>query len=421
MEQRDKQKEIIRLIFSVFFISLSCGLLVYAFVYLTERMETKLSGIAHSYWPLQFIFPFIGLSLIFFLRQYLFKKRENKGIKEIYDSLKTRHNELKYYKIPSHLINGLLTISFGGSTGIEVSTVVASASVASVTHKNQKIHPLFRRELIAAGVAAGVTALFGSPLAGMLFAFEVILKKVTQLSFTLILGAVMLVWALDFVLDTQPLFSLQVEHWNYSALPWFLLLGAFAALNSIYLTKSVLFFKERFSRVRSHSKRIIFCSLAISCCILTFPALYGDGYHSLRELFASESSLVFSLSLLTALGGVLVLKPLVCSLTLAGGGDGGVFGPSLFTGAFAGLFTALILQRVLGVELIPLNFMLVGMAAVLSACLHAPLTAIFVVCGITGNYTLLIPIAAASLIAKIVAQSLVPYTVYSYSSYKTGT
>ncbi|MCE3296990.1 MAG: chloride channel protein [Crocinitomicaceae bacterium] len=419
MEQRDKQKEITRLTFSVFFISLSCGLLVYAFVYLTEHLESGLSKIAHTYWPLQLIFPFIGLSLIFFLRQYLFKKRENKGIKEIYDSLKTRHNELKFYKIPSHLINGLLTIGFGGSTGIEVSTVVASASVGAVTHKEQKIHPLFRRELIAAGVAAGVTALFGSPLAGMLFAFEVILKKVTQLSFVLVLGAVLLVWGLDFVLNTKPLFTLQVDHWNYSALPWFLLLGAFSALNSVYLTKSVLFFKERFARVR-HGRRIIFCSLAISCCILTFPALYGDGYHYLRELLADEGSLVFSLTLLTALGGVLVLKPLVCSLTLAGGGDGGVFGPSLFTGAFAGLFTALILQRVFGAELIPLNFMLVGMAAVLSACLHAPLTAIFVVCGITGNYTLLIPLAAASLVSKIIAQQIVPYTVYSYSSYKSG-
>ena len=205
-----------------------------------------------------------------------------------------------------------------------------------------------------------------------------------------------------------------------SALPWFLLLGVFAALNSVYLTKSVLYFKGLFSRVR-HGRRIIFCSLAISCCILTFPALYGDGYHSLRELFAEESSLVFSLSLLTALGGVLILKPLVCSLTLAGGGDGGVFGPSLFTGAFAGLFTALVLQRFFGAELIPLNFMLVGMAAVLSACLHAPLTAIFVVCGITGNYTLIVPLAVASLVAKIIAKILVPYTVYSYNTYKTGT
>ena len=117
---------------------------------------------------------------------------------------------------------------------------------------------------------------------------------------------------------------------------------------------------------------------------------------------------------------MLVLKPLVCSLTLAGGGDGGVFGPSLFTGAFAGLFTALLLQHLFGAELIPLNFMLVGMAAVLSACLHAPLTAIFVVCGITGNYTLLVPLAAASLTSKITAKILVPYTVYSYSSYQSG-
>lgn len=123
------------------------------------------------------VFPVFGLSIIYFLREYLFKKKENKGIKEIFESTNTKSKNLPSYKIPSHFINGLLTVVFGGSTGIEVSTVVASATIGSVAQRKENVFRQYKTELICAGVAAGVTALFGSPIAGILFAFEVISKK----------------------------------------------------------------------------------------------------------------------------------------------------------------------------------------------------------------------------------------------------
>ncbi|HQK40823.1 MAG TPA: chloride channel protein, partial [Flavobacterium alvei] len=85
------------------------------------------------------VFPVFGLSIIYFLREYLFKKKENKGIKEIFESTNTKSKNLPSYKIPSHFINGLLTVIFGGSTGIEVSTVVASATIGSVAQRKENV------------------------------------------------------------------------------------------------------------------------------------------------------------------------------------------------------------------------------------------------------------------------------------------
>ena len=127
------------------------------------------------------LFPVFGLSVIYFLREYLFKKKENKGIKEVFESTNSKTKNLPSYKIPSHTINGLLTVIFGGSTGIEVSTVVATATIGSVAHQKENIFRQYKTELICAGVAAGITALFSSPIAGILFAIEVISRKLPVL------------------------------------------------------------------------------------------------------------------------------------------------------------------------------------------------------------------------------------------------
>jgi CIC family chloride channel protein len=161
--------------------------------------------------PIYFlIFPFIGLSVIYFLRLYLFNKKENKGIKEIFECSESKSKNLPLYKIPSHFINGLLTVIFGGSTGIEVSTVVASATIGSVAYQKETTFKKYKIELLSAGVAAGITALFCSPIAGILFALEVISKKATKSFFLTTLLAVSVASELLFLLKEPPLFALNI-------------------------------------------------------------------------------------------------------------------------------------------------------------------------------------------------------------------
>lgn len=360
------------------------------------------------------IFPVFGLSVIYFLRQYLFKKKENKGIKEVFESTKTNKN-LPSYKIPSHFINGLITVIFGGSTGIEVSTVVATATIGSVAHEKENVFRKYKTELICAGVAAGVTALFSSPIAGILFALEVISRKVTRAFIISNVIAVSIAFGLLSILKEEPLFTVSITTWHLKAIPYFILLGILAGMNSVYLTRCVLFFKSQFGKIDTHYYKILIGSVVLSVSLFIFPQLYGEGYHAIKGIFGNASQIPLTVTLALTFIGILILKPIVTSITLASGGDGGVFAPSLFIGAFLGLLLASILNTFFHVNVIPVNFMIIGMAAVLSASIHAPFTAIFLVCGLTNDYTLFLPILVVCLISKYTAKMIYPHTVYTYA------
>lgn len=360
------------------------------------------------------LFPVFGLSVIYFLRQYLFKKKENKGIKEVFESSNSKTKNLPSYKIPSHTINGILTVIFGGSTGIEVSTVVATATIGSVAHQKENVFRQYKTELICAGVAAGITALFSSPIAGILFALEVISRKVTRAFVVSNLIAVSIAFGLLAILNEKPLFTVTVTTWHLRAIPYFILLGILAGINSVYLTKSVLFFKSQFAKIETHYHKIILGSIILSISLFIFPQLYGEGYHAIKTIINTNNEIPLTLTLGLSFAGVLFLKPIVTSVTLASGGDGGVFAPSLFIGAFLGLLVASVLNTFFDTQIIPVNFMIIGMAAVLSASIHAPLTAIFLVCGLTNNYTLFFPILAACFISKYTAKMIYPNTVYTF-------
>ena len=366
--------------------------------------------------PLYYIlFPVFGLSVIYFLRQYLFRKKENKGIKEVFESTQSKTKNLPSYKIPSHFINGLLTVIFGGSTGIEVSTVVATATIGSVAQQKENVFRKYKTELICAGVAAGVTALFSSPIAGVLFALEVISRKVTRAFIISNVIAVSIAFGLLSILKEEPLFTVSITTWHLKAIPYFILLGILAGMNSVYLTRCVLFFKSQFGKIGKHYYKIILGSAVLSISLFIFPQLYGEGYHAIKVIFGNPAEIPLTVTLALTFVGILILKPIVTSITLASGGDGGVFAPSLFIGAFLGLLLASILNTFFQVHVIPVNFMIIGMAAVLSASIHAPFTAIFLVCGLTNDYTLFLPIMVVCLISKYTAKMIYPFTVYSYS------
>lgn len=357
------------------------------------------------------LFPIFSLSIIYFLRIYLFKRKSNKGIKEVFEVTKNKNKNLPIYKIPSHFINGLITVVFGGSTGVEVSTVVATATIGNIAQQKENTFRTYKAELIGAGVAAGITALFGSPIAGVLFVIEVISKKTTKVFFITTGIAVSISTALLLLLDETPLFPIKEMNWNYYAIPYFILLGLLAGINSVYITKCVMLFKSTFAKFKQDYYKVILGSITLSISLYFLPELYGDGYHAVKDLQQHELPITFTLLLSTL--AILILKPIITSITLASGGDGGVFAPSIFEGAFLGFLLATILNTYFNAEVIPINFMIIGMAAVLSASIHAPFTSLFLVCGITGNYTLFVPILGVCLVSKYSSKFLYPYTVYS--------
>ena len=406
-----------RLIIAAALVGLASALLAFALKHLTEYFEHYLfSYFKGKYTAFFIILPTVGITAIFFLRKYFFQNRKNKGIAEIYKTLDQRKDHLPLFKIPSHFVNGFLTVIFGGSTGIEVSTVVATATIGNYAYEKEFSARMYKRELICAGVVAGVAILFSSPLAGFLFALEVIARKIRKSLVIACSASALVSWIFIELFDSETILSSPVTEWTIAAIPYFIILSILGGILSVYFTLLVTRMKKIFGNISNNFIRVNLGAIAVGTMIYFFPSLYGDSYHGLREILR-EPLTAPSLTLLF-LVILTVLKPLAASLTLGAGGDGGVFAPSIVAGAFLGLTVAFIGNNMFGLNLIPLNFALIGAAATLSAALFAPFTAVVLICNLLPDgYILFAPILICCFISYAVAKWILPYNVYTYDFY----
>lgn len=392
-------------------------LLTFSLKHATEYLEYWILNFTENNFRYLFIFlPSIGITIIYFLRKYVFFNKKNKGITEVYKTLDDRKDHLPFFKIPSHYINGFLTVIFGGSTGIEVSTVVYTAAIGNQVYKKEFSARRYKRELICAGVTAGVAVLFASPLAGFFFAMEVIARKMRgTLLYSCAISATISGFFV-YYFDNTSILPFTVGGWEWYAMPFFIALSFFGGALSVYFTLLVIKLKALFNKITNNFIRVNLGAITVGLMLFVFPALYGDSYLGMQHVIENASTVqtvsILSLLLLT------LLKPLAASLTLGAGGDGGVFAPSIVAGAFLGLLFATLCNQFFGYNLILLNFALVGAAATLSASIYAPITTLLLICNLLpGGFNLFIPILIASLIANTFSKKLLPYNVYSYHRY----
>ncbi len=412
-----KRQHYFKLTITSAIVSVISILLAYSLKYSTEFLEHKILNLTKNNFPyLLILLPTIGITAIYFLRKYIFFNRKNKGITEIYKTLDDRKEHLPFFKIPSHYINGFLTVIFGGSTGIEVSTVVYAAAVGNQVYEKEFSARRYKRELICAGVTAGIAVLFTSPLAGFFFAMEVIARKYRH---TLLLScgiAALLSGFFIYFFDNSYILPFRVEGWEWYALPFMLVLSLFGGALSVYFTLLVTRLKSIFSSISNNFIRVNLGALTVGIMLFCFPALYGDSYLGMQNAIENASHLqAFSLGSLLLLT---LLKPVAAALTLGAGGDGGVFAPSIVAGAFLGLLFSILCNRFFGTDLQLLNFALIGAAATLSASIYAPLTTLLLICNLLPNgFGLFFPVLLACLVATAFSKKLLPYNVYSYHRY----
>lgn len=406
-----------KLILASLIIGIISAILAYSLKHITEYFEHKIFNTITKYNPFLFILlPTIGITTIYFLRKYLFKNRKNKGITEIYKTLDLRKDHLPLFKIPSHYINGFLTVIFGGSTGIEVSTVVATSAIGNATYEREFSAKMFKKELICAGVTAGVAIIFTSPLAGWLFALEVIARKYSKSVFVSCTVAALVSWLFIFIIKEPTLLPFTISKWNVNAIPFFVILSLLAGTLSVYFTLLVTRMKLIFSKITNNFLKVNTGAIFVGLMILLFPGLYGDSYHGLIEIM--EEAIIKNQISLILLVSLLILKPLAASLTLGVGGDGGVFAPSIVAGAFLGMLFATICNTYFSTNLILLNFAMLGAAATLSASLYAPFTSLMLICGLLPNgYALFWPLLLCCVISQFFSKLILPYNVYTYDSY----
>jgi CIC family chloride channel protein len=215
--------------------------------------------------------------------------------------------------------------------------------------------------------------------------------------------------------DPRPLFTFEVQQWHWQAIPFVVILGLIGGIFALYFTKIVIYAKTFFEGIKNNFVRVNLGAITVGIFIFFLPVLYGDSYHGLGKLLENSAHNSLNLAYFMTLVLLIFIKPLAASLTLGAGGDGGVFAPSIVTGAFLGLFFAQFCNHYLGTHLIIINFALFGAAAMLSAAIHAPFTAMFIISSIVpSGYLLLIPLLVTGFISKTLAKKIYPYNVYTY-------
>lgn len=413
-------------ILSSVLVGLSAGLaaiILKLFVhYITSRVEYYATNYEEFF--LVALFPLIGIGITVLYVRYVLKGQLKKGAAEIVYSIAKQSSILPKSEMYSHIITSALTVGFGGSVGLESPIVSTGSAIGSNYGRTYRLSYKERTILLACGAAAGISAVFNAPIAGVLFAIEVLLADVTVSAFIPLIIAAASGALLSNVLlqdDVILTFILQ-QPFDYYNVPFYIILGILAGLVSLFYERVFHFTEHRFSQVKSPWTRIITGGLLLCILLIFFPPLFGEGYESIKTLADNNPRALTGTSLLKDIlqddWSILIfimllpfMKAFAAAITLGSGGNGGNFGPSLFMGAYLG-FAFARLTNLLGIARIPeTNFTLVGMAGILSGIFHAPLTAIFLIAEITGGYGLMIPLMIVSAISIIMTHFFQPLSM----------
>ncbi len=368
------------------------------------------------------IFPFLGIVLTTTVVLTLFKGQDKKGIGAILYEIAQNSSIVSSVKMYSQMVQSAITVGLGGSAGLESPIAVTGAAIGSNYARTYRLSYKERTLLLAAGATAGIASAFNAPIAGIMFAFEILLTGVVFTDFIpLVVAAVCGSLLSRILLQEDILFRFYTrEAFNYKNVPYYLALGIVTGLYARYfvvISQKVEHFIKglRMSRLR----KAMFGGAVLSFLCVLFPPLFGEGYETVKAftggntLSIIENSLfryfeVREWTIIIFLILICLLKAFATSFTIFSGGNGGNFAPSLFAGGTVGFLFAVICQH-LGFEGVPVtNLVLVGMAGAMSGVLYAPLTAIFLIAESSSGYDLFIPLMIVSVISYLIAKWFSP-------------
>lgn len=381
----------------------------------------KLSNFKYLY----LILPVIGIFLTVLVVKKILKGKLNKGLSQIHYSIAKKSSILPKNQMYDQVITSSLTIGFGGSTGLEAPIVITGAALGSNFSRTYHLNHNERTLLLACGIAAGIGAAFNAPIAGVLFALEVLLLDISISAFTpLILAAATGALISKIISHEDILLSFRLKQsFDYTNVPFYAILGVLAGLISVYHSRAFTKIEGLFHRHPGRDyRKVIVGGLILAALIAVFPSLFGEGYQSIKILSQQNPEKLLDNSIfqmyqsnewlvLSFVGILIFMKSIATGLTLGSGGNGGNFAPALFVGAYLGFFFSRILNMLHVSKIAENNFTIVGMAGVLSGLYHAPLTAIFLIAEITGGYTLMIPLMIVSSISYAISKYFEPFSM----------
>jgi CIC family chloride channel protein len=404
---------------------LSSGLTAVLLKTLVHHLQHWIQDISLSRFA-YLLFPMIGLVITVWLVNFFFKGYVEKGIPMVLKAIAGKSSFIPFRHTYQHVVTSAVTVGLGGSAGLEAPIVATGSAIGSNTARISDLNYRERTLLIACGAAAGIAAVFNAPIAGVIFAIEVLLTDVVVVSYfiPLIISSVVGALCSRIILQESFLFNFTLqESFDYRNVPFYILLGAFAGFIAVYYARAFKGTELRMHgwKMNGYVKAIVGGALLVALYFF-FPPLFGEGYESIKLVGnggTGDTDRPYSLftigqedwSLVIFTGCIVLLKPVAAAITLGAGGNGGNFAPSLFTGAFLGFFFSKVINMTGWVRIPEGNFSLAGMAGVLSGVMYCPLSAIFLIAEVTNGYELFIPLMLVSSIAFFIVKTYEPYSM----------
>lgn len=369
-------------------------------------------------WTVAWLPALGGLAVGWLWQRFVGEERYH-GVAGVMEAVALVGGRLEYRLAAVKTVAAALSIGAGASVGPEDPSVQIGANLGSFAGQKLRFSDEWIRTLVAAGVAAGIAAAFNAPIAGVFFALEIVLGEIGGGGGlgVVVLAAVTSAVFTQSVSGAQPAFRVPAYAFHSAVeLPLYLGLGLLAGPLAALYIGALYFAKDLFHRWQIPGwLKPAAAGLAVGIVGIWLPQVFGVGYETIDAIFNGPSMTVL---LLVAL---LIAKLVMTSASIGGGFPGGVFAPSLFLGATLGGAYGLAAEQLFPRLMIaPPAYAMVGMAAVLAASVHAPLTAIILLFEMTQDYHIILPLMFAVVIAMLLAQWLRRDSVYSLGLARKG-
>lgn len=394
--------------------------------FLTDNIAT--TGLSYLY----LVYPAIGIVIASLFVHFIVKDDISHGITKVLFALSRRKARIKLHNMWSSLVASSMTIGFGGSVGAEAPIVLTGSAIGSGLGQYFRMDRKTLMLLVGCGASGAIGGIFNAPIAGVVFTLEVLMLDLTSTSvLPLLISSVTATSVSYFFMGKATLFRFEhFEPFLLSHIPLLIILGLVCGFVSLYFVRGIGICERFFSSVKNPYIRLAIGGVTLSGLIFFLPSLYGEGYETIEILLNSDTPasimdgsvffdhyenasslkpiwILFLYVLLT-----MVLKIVATAATNGAGGTGGTFAPSLFVGCLTGWLVATLLNQ-MGIPVAQSNFAFAGMAGVMAAVMHAPLTGIFLIAEITGGYHLFMTLMITSVVAYATISIFEKYGLYA--------
>lgn len=358
-----------------------------------------------------FLLPAIGAALSSLFLNKVMREGAGHGVPEVIYSVSRYGGLMRFRSSFSRLISSCLTIGSGGSAGPEAPIVMSGSAIGSNIARLLGLNDRQRVALVGCGAAGAISAIFNAPIAGLIFAMEVILGEWAAANLIPIaIAAVAGTEISHFLQGKQIPFS--HHQFDIGSIDILACIGlaVFTALASIMLTRAIRLVHHKSDGITLPAwVKAAGGGCAVGLIGLYLPMVLGEGYHAIREMIEGQFAPGIGLVCLAVLA-----KIIATSLTLGSGGSGGIFAPCLVIGSFAGLaYHRALVYLWPGMDWVQEGcFVLLGMAGLVSGILQAPLTGIFLIVEITGGYEVILPLLIVSAISTSLCHYFEPASFY---------